>query len=173
MGRSRIAGSKHRGPGRMYLSVKQPPLRLRVFKKREIRTQFAALCYRFHKDQVQVLLITSRTSRRWILPKGWPLEGEKPADAAMTEAFEEAGVKGKPIDFCIGMYSYMKVMSKKLSLPCAVSVFPVRVKKLVDDFPEAGQRKRKWVTPKKAAKLVREPELQKILLHFDPAMLER
>jgi len=112
--------------------------------KRDVRTQFAALCYRIVDDETQVMLVTSRQSRRWIIPKGWPLEGATPAEAAATEAFEEAGVKGKAFNICLGLYSYTKLMDGQDDLPCAVSVFPVRVKKVLKKYPEADQRKRKW-----------------------------
>ncbi len=140
-------------------------------RKRDVRTQFGALCYRIQNDEVQVLLITSRTSRRWIIPKGWPMPGETPADAALTEAYEEAGVEGKALNLCIGFYSYTKVMEGADNLPCAVSVFPVRVKKLLKKYPEGSERKRRWFSLKKAAARVREPELRKIIKHFDPTLL--
>ncbi len=173
MGRVLKRDPKVLGQKNMLMKFKQPPLKLEAFSKRNVRTQFAALCYRVHKDEVQVLLITSRTSKRWILPKGWPMEGETPAQAATTEAFEEAGVRGKASNICVGLYSYTKFMGKDDPLPCAVSVFPVQVKKLVDDYPEAKERRRKWFSVKKASKMVREPELKKILTHFDPALLQR
>ncbi|MFY0690611.1 MAG: NUDIX hydrolase [Paracoccaceae bacterium] len=156
-----------------FIDLKQPPLRLDSFDKRGVRTQFAALCYRVHKDETQILLITSRTSQRWIIPKGWPLEGVTPAEAATTEAYEEAGVKGKTSNICIGFFSYTKFIEKGEGLPCAVSVFPVKVKKLLEKYPESKERKRKWFSQKRAASLVREPELKKIIKHFDPALIER
>jgi hypothetical protein len=56
-------------------------------------------------------------------------------------------------------------------LPVVVAVFPIEVLRLDDDFPEAGQRKRKWLSPKKAARRVSEPELRHLLSGFDPARL--
>lgn len=141
--------------------------------KRDVRTQFAALCYRIKNDRTQILLVTSRQSRRWIIPKGWPMEGATPAQAAATEAYEEAGVQGKAFNICLGLYSYTKLMDGEDDLPCAVSVFPVKVKKLLKSYPEAKDRRRKWFGVKKAATQVREHELRKILKHFDPALLER
>ncbi len=162
-----------RSKGKMSLvRLKQAPLRMQAARKRDVRSQFAALCYRIQNEEAQVLLITSRASRRWILPKGWPMPGETPAEAALTEAFEEAGVVGRPFNVCIGLYSYTKVMEGEANLPCAVSVFPVKVKKLKRTYPEANERRRKWFSLKKAAARVREPELRKILKHFDPKLLE-
>lgn len=154
------------------IGLKQAPLKTASFAKRDLRTQFGALCYRVQKEETQVLLITSRTSKRWIIPKGWPIEGETPAQSAATEAYEEAGVSGKSTNLCVGMYSYTKILEDvDDSLPCAVSVFPIRVKKLLEKYPEVKLRKRKWFSTKKAAGLVKEPELRKIIKHFDPSFL--
>ncbi|MBT8416205.1 MAG: NUDIX domain-containing protein, partial [Silicimonas sp.] len=71
--------------------IKQRPLRLADGGKRDVRTQFGALCWRVVNDKVQVLLITSRRRKRWILPKGWPMDEATPVEAAQTEAWEEAG----------------------------------------------------------------------------------
>lgn len=156
------------------LQLKQAPLRMTGSAKRDVRTQFGALCYRVQNDECQVLLITSRQRGRWIIPKGWPVEGTTPADAAATEAYEEAGVQGKTFNICLGLYSYTKIMGdSEDDLPCAVSVFPVRVKKVLKNYPEMNERKRKWFSVKKAASRVREPELRKIIKHFDPSLLER
>lgn len=136
--------------------------------KRGVRTQFGALCWRKQNDEVQVLLVTSRRTRRWIVPKGWPIDGEAPADAASTEAWEEAGAKGKVGNFCIGIYSYVKDVNNS-SLPVVVALFPLKVKTLVDDWPERKERKRKWFSLKKAAAQVEEPELKALIRNFDPA----
>ncbi|MGR3839420.1 MAG: NUDIX hydrolase [Cognatishimia sp.] len=133
-----------------------------------MRSQFGALVYRVKNDKIQILLITSRTRGRWIIPKGWPMIGETPADAAATEAWEEAGVKGKVYDRCLGLYSYTKRREDQRDLPCLVMIYPIKAKKLSDKFPEAGQRRRKWFSRKKAAKLVSEPELAKMIASFDP-----
>lgn len=155
------------------IKMKHPALRMEGSQKREVRTQFAALCFRVQEGRTQVLLVTSRNSKRWIIPKGWPIEDNTPAEAAATEAFEEAGVEGKTFNICLGLYSYTKFMGKDDDdLPCAVSVFPVKVQKVHKDWPEAGERSRKWFTLKKAASLVREPELRKIIKNFDAALLK-
>ena len=151
--------------------IKQLPLKLGDEDKRGVRTQFGALCLRKHRSEVQILLITSRRSRRWILPKGWPQDGATPAEAAMTEAWEEAGVKGKVKPICLGIFSYFKELDDKPSLPCVVAVFPVKVSRLEKDWPESGERKRRWFSIKKAAGVVREPELAAMLKKFDPSAL--
>jgi len=157
----------------MSLPFSQPPLHIRAAHKTQMRTQFGALCYRIVKDRPQVLLITSRGSRRWIIPKGWPKFRETPARSAAAEAWEEAGVRGRVIDQCIGLYSYLKEMEEGEPLPCAVLVYPIKVKTLEDRFPEAGSRKRRWFSPKKAAARVDEPELQQLVRAFEPRLLRR
>ena len=147
--------------------VKQKPIRLEVTDKRAIRTQFGALCYRINDGKVEILLITSRGTGRWIIPKGWPMDGETPAGAAATEAWEEAGATGKLFHQVLGFYGYDKGHAGE-RMPCVVAVFPLKVKKLSKQFPEAGQRKRRWVSRKKAAAMVSEPELRALILHFDP-----
>lgn len=161
----------------------QSPLRIAGASKRETRTQFAALCYRVAKKKkdeggkdgkgagVELLLVSSRESKRWIIPKGWPMDGVTPAAAAAQEAWEEAGVRGKARDTCVGLYSYSKWLDEELSLPCIVAVFPVQVTRLEKAYPEAGQRRRKWFSPKKAAAKVAEAELKQILRAFDPTRL--
>lgn len=131
------------------------------------RTQVAALPYVMDKGKPRVLLITSRETRRWVIPKGWPMENLSSPDAAAAEAWEEAGIVGKVSDKCLGFYAYNKAFPNADPLPIVVAVYPMKVKALKDIFPEVGQRKRKWMTPKKAAERVQEPELSAILRRFD------
>ena len=150
-------------------TVRQRRVRLGQAGKNEMRSQFAALCYRLRNDKPQILLIASRDSGRWIVPKGWPIDRKTPAQAATREAWEEAGVRGRGIDRCLGIYTTEKAIGPLQSVPCVVAVFPVRVGSLEDDFPEAGQRRRKWFSRKKAARKVTDPELAQIIRHFDPS----
>ena len=136
-----------------------------------MRTQFAALCYRVKNDETEVLMITSRRTGRWIIPKGWPMDGKTPGDCALAEAWEEAGVKGKVTGGCLALYTYVKGAGRDEQLPCAVMVYPVRVKSLEKDYPERAERKRKWMSPKVAAKRVDEPELAHLLRKFDAKRL--
>ena len=136
---------------------------LRPLLKRPPRLQVAALCFRETTKDKKVLLVTSRDTGRWIIPKGWPIDGKDAAGAAMQEAWEEAGVREGNISASIGSYAYDKELSTGLPVPVETLVFPVEVTQLEDDFPEADQRRRKWVSPEKAANMVREPELQEIL----------
>nr|WP_245729270.1 NUDIX hydrolase [Salinihabitans flavidus] len=128
------------------------------------RFQVGALCYREDDGEPRVLLVTSRGSGRWIIPKGWPIDGMDAPQAAMQEAWEEAGVaEGHISDDPIGTYDYDKEL--KTGLPVAVEtlVFPLEVEALSDDFPEAHERRRKWVSPAQAANMVDEAQLQDIL----------
>ncbi|WP_281983759.1 NUDIX hydrolase [Thalassorhabdomicrobium marinisediminis] len=147
--------------------LQQQQIDLRAGGKTDLRTQFAALCYRIKHDKVQICLVTSRRSGRWIVPKGWPMDGETPADAAATEAFEEAGVRGKVHPRPAGVFSYNKTRAAD-ALPCLAVVYPLKVKKVLDDWPEAAERQRKWLPRKKAAALVSDPELAAIILNFRP-----
>ena len=89
----------------------------------------------------------------------------------MAEAWEEAGVVGKVRPVCVGIFSYFKDIDNESHLPCVVALFPVKVKSLAANWPEKSQRKRRWVSPKKAAELVGEPELAAILKNLDPLAL--
>jgi 8-oxo-dGTP pyrophosphatase MutT (NUDIX family) len=130
-------------------------------------TQYAALCFRSDPDSgTEVLLITSRETGRWVLPKGWPMRSRSAGECALREAFEEAGVQGDLSGDCLGVYGYLKLMDDGKPLPCMVSVYPVRVSGLRNKFPEQGQRERAWFTPARAAELVAEPELKQILGAF-------
>ena len=147
--------------------LRQRPMHLSSSGKREVRTQFGALCWRVQKGELQVLLVSSRRSGRWILPKGWPMHGQTPADAAATEAWEEGGVRGKVTPVCLGIYSYDKIQ-RSAALPCVVAVFPIKVTRVAAKWPESAERRRRWVSRKKAASMVDEPELRLMIGEFDP-----
>ena len=151
--------------------IKQEPINLRSAAKSDVRTQFAALCFRVKNDKTQILLITSRGSGRWIIPRGWPMDNKTPSQAALTEAWEEAGVKGKAYEISLGLYSYTREIGDEGSVPCVAMVYPVKVKSLEKKFPEAGQRKRSWLGVDKAAERVDERELANIIRSFDPGKL--
>lgn len=140
--------------------------------------QVAALCYRRAEAGVQVLLITSRETKRWILPKGWPMPGRNTAQAALQEAWEEAGVLPAPSPaLMIGQYSYPKVTGGGLPVDTRVDVHAIEVDSLAEDFPEREQRSRAWLSPAEAAKRVQEDDLASLLRDFErrvhwPAPLE-
>ena len=151
----------------------QEPIFLQDSSKRDVRTQFAALCYRMVKGKPEILLVTSRRTKRWIIPKGWPMDGKTPGESALTEAWEEAGVIGKLRAKTLGLFSYQKMIDGEGGLPCVAMVYAVKVKSLAEKYPERGERKRKWFSLKKAAERVNEPELAHIIAKFDPALLKR
>ena len=152
-------------------NIKHAPITLRSRRKTDLRTQFAALCYRIVKDKPEFLMVTSRGTGRWIIPKGWPADGKTPIESALAEAWEEAGVKGRVTGSCLGLFSYHKSLPKADGLPCVAMVYPVRVKALADTYPEKNERKRKWMSPKKAAARVEDAELAQILRTFDAKLL--
>lgn len=127
-------------------------------------SQFGALCWRMHRGRVQVLLITSRDTGRWIIPKGWPIASQTGAGAAAQEAWEEAGVEGVAATEPVGQFSYGKVIKPGLVLTCVVTVFSLRVNRLRRRFPERKERRRKWFDASNAARKVAEPELRGLLL---------
>ena len=135
--------------------------------RRPDRVQFAALCYDSEGPGKKVLLISSRGTGRWILPKGWPIEGLESPEAALQEAWEEAGVRrGETSPKPLGSYGYDKILPGDWSVPVRTTVYPVRVLELSDDYPEADQRARRWVSTTEAAEMVDEPELKELLETF-------
>ncbi|MEJ6403912.1 NUDIX hydrolase [Yoonia sp. 2307UL14-13] len=154
------------------MPVRQLPLKFQTKHKTDIRAQFAALCWRVKNGKIQVCLVTSRTRKRWIIPKGWPMRDQTPALAAATEAFEEAGLSGHAIDHCLGIYTYSKPLDRRMT-PVVAMVYPVQVRKVHNTWPEKGERKRKWFTPKKAAKKLTEPQLKRIVAGFTPHQLPK
>ncbi|SLN75028.1 NUDIX hydrolase [Ruegeria meonggei] len=125
--------------------------------------QSAALCYRVKQGQPEVLLITTRKSGRWIIPKGWLIDGLTPSETARQEAWEEAGVLGECRQLSVGCFSYYKHRSKKGSVQCLVDVYPLFVQSTVSRFPERAQRQRKWFTPERAAGRVNSGDLALLL----------
>ncbi len=126
--------------------------------------QIAALPMRWTKSgKFQVLLVTSRDTGRWLMPKGWTMNGKKPWAAAEIEALEEAGAIGYISHDKIGEYTYRKKLSKGVSLTCRVDVYPMIVERLKSNWKERSERKRKWFSAKGAAKRITEPEMAELL----------
>lgn len=123
------------------------------------RRQVAALPVRRADDgSVRVLLVTSRESRRWIVPKGWLVKGMKQHEAAALEALEEAGVKGRISRKPVARYRYWKRLAGRSEF-CEVLVHLLEVDEHLDSWREKGQRELIWLTPAAAADLVDEPGL--------------
>ena len=133
-------------------------------RKTRHRTQFAALpCHVGVNGQPQILLLTSRETKRWVIPKGWPIKGLKPRQVAVREAYEEAGLRGtirskRPI----GVYHYEKQLPGK-HLLCEVHVFLLWVSQQLEDWPEKGQRETRWVDVAEAVALVDEGGLAELV----------
>jgi 8-oxo-dGTP pyrophosphatase MutT (NUDIX family) len=134
------------------------------------RTQFGALCWRRHRGRIEVLLITSRDTGRWVIPKGGAIEGLSPAGSAAREAWEEAGVEGAVDEAVLGLFRYDKLLKSARRVPCEVQVHALRVARLAARFPERGQRRRRWFDAARAAPLVNEPDLRRLLAEL-PARL--
>lgn len=139
------------------------------FHSVEPAAQLAAICWRQGSSGIEVLLITSRETRRWVIPKGWPVKGLAPHLSAAREAWEEAGVEGMADPAPMGRFHYTKQRSEFSVREVAVDVFCLQVQRIHEgSYPEAGQRKRVWRAPAEAARMVAEPELAALLAGFDP-----
>ena len=133
-----------------------------------VRLQYAALCWRMGQAGVEILLITSRDTGRWVIPKGWPMAGLAPEQAAAREAWEEAGVRGQSNPICLGRFGYHKALSPSAQVPCAVAVYGLQVDSMARKFPERAERRREWFPADQAAALVREPDLARLIASFSP-----
>lgn len=107
--------------------------------RRPARMQYAALCYRLARktNALEILVITSRDTGRWVIPKGWPMQGKQAHEVAEREAYEEAGVKGKVQRAAIGAYVYQKRKDHGLEISCKVQVHALEV----EDFARTSRRK--------------------------------
>jgi 8-oxo-dGTP pyrophosphatase MutT (NUDIX family) len=133
----------------------------------EALRQYAAICYRITAERgVEVLLVTTRETRRWTIPKGWPIKGCSGHEVAKIEAWEEGGVKGKIKKRSCGYYSYLKKLDIDTTALTLVQVYPLAVQKVFDKFPECKQRQLRWITPGEAAELVDEAQLKGLLVSF-------
>ena len=137
-----------------------------LFGRPQCRLQVAALPWREAGDRIEVLLITSRDTGRWVLPKGWPEGSEELREAAAREAVEEAGLSGAVSRREAGRYFYSKALSSGAEIPCEVLVYPLEVEAVADKWKEKRQRRRKWVSVAQAARMVNEPDLGRLIAAF-------
>ncbi|NTF97907.1 NUDIX hydrolase [Rhizobium rhizogenes] len=131
-----------------------------------VEKEYAALCFRHvpgWEQPVQVLLITSRDTGRWVIPKGWGMAKKKPHEVARIEAWEEAGVRGKVRKKPCGYYTYAKRLGEGGSMLSIVQVHLLCVLELDEEFPEKGQRELHWFSPAAAATVVYEPDLRVLI----------
>ncbi|NML93449.1 DUF47 family protein [Novosphingobium sp. TW-4] len=134
--------------------------------------QIAALPYRTDGSgtdvSVRVLLVTSRGTGRWVVPKGNGITGLEGHAAAAVEAEEEAGVRGLVCPVPLGTYRYRKRKGSGASLMVDVDVFPLAVTDELEAWKEASQRERRWFTLAEAAEKVDEPDLRELMRSFAP-----
>lgn len=129
--------------------------------------QIGALPYRSDANgDVEVMLITSRETRRWVIPKGNPIAGLAPHEAAAQEAYEEAGVRGIASPEAIGEYAYVKRHRMRADRDLIVTVFPLAFTEQLVDWPERGQRDTRWFPLEQAAALVDESDLRTLIERF-------
>jgi 8-oxo-dGTP pyrophosphatase MutT (NUDIX family) len=142
---------------------------------RAIRVQYGVLPYRFTEtNSLEVLLVTTRQTRRWIIPKGWPIKGLKPPKSAAREAYEEAGIRGTVGAKAIGVFSYEKALDANgLTVPCEVRVFPMIVTRQFDTWPEAHEREARWFEPAKALSAIKDKGLRELIESFVGRMIAR
>lgn len=143
---------------------------VKLMVRRPPRQQYGALCYRIENGEPQVLLLTSRDTGRWVIPKGWPMAGRPSHEVAAQEAYEEAGARGETEIEPAGSFLYTKVLDNGLKIPCRVQVHALKVTQMLEDFPEKGSRRLEWVSFAEAAARVHEPGLKGLLTAF-PARL--
>lgn len=143
--------------------------------RRPPRQQYGALCYRVKKKggEVEALLMTSRDTGRWVIPKGWPMNGKRAHEVALQEALEEAGVRGSVEAETLGSYTYPKVLRDGVQVVCRVQVYALEVTDMAKNFKEKGERTIEWVSLDEAAGRVREPELRHLFLAFKQKMADR
>jgi 8-oxo-dGTP pyrophosphatase MutT (NUDIX family) len=127
-------------------------------------TQYGAIPLRREEDgSLRVLLVTSRETRRWVLPRGNPISGLCPHETAAQEAFEEAGVLGTVSSEAHGSYRYGKRRKSGALIPAEVHLFRLEVAEELEDWPERHERERCWFEPYAAAAAVEEPDLKALL----------
>lgn len=145
----------------------------RLFGDATPKLQAAALPWRQGSDGVEILLITSKDTGRWVLPKGNIDKGEKPWRAAEREAEEEAGIRGSISHQETGRYLYAKVQFIGKAVPVEVAVYPLEVAEMADDWQEADSRSRSWVSAEEATSMVDEPDLADLIASFGVVLGEQ
>jgi len=142
---------------------------IRKAKKGKASRQVAAVPVRRDADGlIEILLITSSTTQRFIVPKGWPMKGKSGRKAAAVEAREEAGVVGVALKEPLGTYAYWKRLSDRF-ISVVVTVYLLPVAEELPEWEEASKRKRAWLKPADAAKLIDEPQLATLVLRLSDA----
>jgi len=140
--------------------------KIRLAAAGRVLEQVAALPYRWSPTgALEILVMSSRQTHRVIIPKGWPMKNRKDWKSAQIEARQEVGVVGEVSRKRVGQYRYWKRLEAHFVL-CKVSVFPLAVKRQLDDWPERHERIHTWLAPDDAAVLVDETDLAALILKF-------
>jgi 8-oxo-dGTP pyrophosphatase MutT (NUDIX family) len=129
--------------------------------------QYGAVPFRRRKGTIEILLITSRRSKRWTLPKGWPKKS--PRATAKAEAFEEAGVTGKVGRRPVGEVVYQKRKGAR-RVRCRLKIFPLAVKRRAKNWPERHQRSARWFDLRTAVKKCSNEDLRRLMRDFAPTL---
>ncbi|WP_332677908.1 NUDIX hydrolase [Brevundimonas sp.] len=137
------------------------------------RRQVAALPWRRTAAGLEIMLITSRETRRWVTPKGGRMPGRTDAEAAAIEALEEAGIEGVIGHEPLGTFRYLKVLKRRAPRWCVVAVYPLEVRVEHDDWQERGERERVWVSRDEAVQRVDETDLKALIAAFEPGARSR
>lgn len=132
------------------------------------RRQVAALPWRRSADGIEILLVTSRETRRWVTPKGGRMPGLTDAQAAAQEALEEAGVEGVIGESPLGTFRYLKVLKRRAPRWCVVAVHALEVRVEHATWHEQAERERVWMSAEQAAACVSEPDLAEIIRTYQP-----
>lgn len=152
-GRPDVALKDPAAPGRKKLARAKP------------RAQYGALPYRL-APRLEILLVTSRETGRWVIPKGWPIPAKSRRQVAALEALEEAGVEGRVAKQPLGEFDYVKLLKSGESQLCRVMVFALEVESQRDAWREQAQRSTQWFGWEEAAAAVQEPGLRQMILDF-------
>ena len=136
--------------------------------KNDPALQVAALCYRRRKKNIEILLVKSLGRGNWILPKGWPMDDRSFSKAAATEAFEEAGAKGKVKKKPVGKYRYTKSRKNGELVECHALAYEMEVSDIKKNFPESEFRTARWFSQRKAAESVAFKQLRILIADFQP-----
>jgi 8-oxo-dGTP pyrophosphatase MutT (NUDIX family) len=128
--------------------------------------QSGVIAYRMKDGAPEILLVTSRNRSRWVIPKGVVEIGMSPVESATKEAYEEAGVRGEASAEAIGSYEYTKWNGV-----CIVEVFLLHITELLDEWPEEGERERRWVAAEEAVEVLQEEGLKGLIRKVSPMLL--
>jgi 8-oxo-dGTP pyrophosphatase MutT (NUDIX family) len=139
---------------------------MRSSARETLNLQYAALPWRDTGAGLEILLITSLRTKRWIVPKGWSVPGLQPYETAALEALEEAGVSGEIPPQPFGSFSYSKRRKTGDDIRCTVSVFPLRVTRQRRHWTEKRKRETRWYSAAEAQAHVRDAGLRRLIARF-------